>query len=96
MKASASWCTPVLLVSREKLSSLLKDVYCEPDAMCNFMGNERWISKFDNVFHDEFASSKPTPWIVGNSGHVAGTVRTAGGEGHTAGNVTFLAVYEAG
>ena len=64
--------------------------------MCNFMGNERWISKFDNVFHDEFASSKPTPWIVGNSGHVAGTVRTAGGEGHTAGNVTFLAVYEAG
>lgn len=66
------------------------------DAMCNFMGNERWVSKFDNVFHEEFASSTPTPWIVKHSGRVAGAVRTAGGQGHTAGNVTFVAVDEAG
>lgn len=64
--------------------------------MCNFMGNERWVSKFDNVFHEEFASSKPTPWIVGGSRRIAGTVRTAGGGGFTAGNVTFLTVHEAG
>lgn len=64
--------------------------------MCNFMGNERWVSKFDNVFHEEFQSSEPSPWVVKRSGRVAGTVRAAGGYGHTAGNVTFLAVHEAG
>ena len=64
--------------------------------MCNFMGNERWVSKFDNVFHDEFASSKPIPWITKGGARVAGTVRTAGGNGFTAGNVTFLTVHEAG
>ena len=68
----------------------------EPDAMCNFMGNERWVSKFDNVFHEEFASSEPTPWIIKNDRRIAGTVRTAGGDGFTAGNVTFLTVHEAG
>ena len=66
------------------------------DAMCNFMGNERWVSKFDNVFHEEFASSKPIPWITRDGGRVAGTVRTAGGNGFTAGNITFLIVHEAG
>ena len=60
------------------------------------MGNERWVSKFDNVFHDEFSSSEPIPWIVKGSKRVAGTVRTAGGYGSTAGNVTFVAVHEAG
>ena len=68
----------------------------EPDAMCNFMGNERWVSKFDNVFHEEFASSSPTPWVIKGSRRVAGTVRTAGGSGLTAGNVTFVTVHEAG
>jgi cathepsin A (carboxypeptidase C) len=68
----------------------------EPDAMCNFMGNERWVSKFDNVFHEEFASSKPTPWTIKHSDRVAGTVRTAGGNGHSAGNVTFVVVHESG
>ncbi|KAF9789593.1 serine carboxypeptidase [Thelephora terrestris] len=66
------------------------------DAMCNFMGNERWVSKFENIFHEEFLYAEPTPWIIKHSGRVAGTVRTVGGGGHTAGNVTFLAVDEAG
>ena len=66
------------------------------DAMCNFMGNERWVSKFDSVFHEEFDSSQPQPWVVKYSGRVAGTVRTAGGGGHTGGNVTFVVVHEAG
>jgi cathepsin A (carboxypeptidase C) len=66
------------------------------DAMCNFMGNERWVSKFDNVFHEEFASSGAVPWVIKGSGRVAGTVRTAGGNGFTAGNVTFLTVHESG
>ena len=64
--------------------------------MCNFMGNERWVSKFDNIFHEEFASTEPLPWITEQSGRVAGTVRTAGGGGSTAGNVTFITVHEAG
>jgi cathepsin A (carboxypeptidase C) len=64
--------------------------------MCNFMGNERWVSKFENVFHSEFASSEPAPWVVKGDRRIAGTVRTAGGNGHTAGNVTFVTVHEAG
>ena len=68
----------------------------ELDAMCNFMGNERWVSKFDNVFHEEFTSSESVPWIIEGTERVAGTVRIAGGDGFTAGNVTFLTVHEAG
>ena len=60
------------------------------------MGNERWVSKFENIFHEEFLSSEHVPWVIEHSGRVAGTVRTAGGGGRTAGNVTFLAVDEAG
>ena len=75
---------------------LLKCAHYEPDAMCNFMGNERWVSKFDNIFHEEFASALSVPWTVKHSGRTAGTVRTAGGSGSTAGNVTFITVHEAG
>ena len=86
----------VLLVCVRRLSKLLESVDHELDAMCNFMGNERWVSKFENIFHEEFLSSEHVPWVIERSGRVAGTVRTAGGGGHTAGNVTFLAVDEAG
>ena len=36
------------------------------------------------------------PWVTTESGVLAGTVRTAGGDGETAGNVTFVTVHEAG
>ena len=59
------------------------------------MGNERWVSKFENIFHEELPSEYVT-WVIELSGRVVGTVRVAGGGSRTAGNVTFLAVDEAG
>lgn len=66
------------------------------DAMCNYMGNERWVSKFANVYHEEFVASEGEPWVMRTSGREAGLIRTAGGRGSTAGNVTFVNVFEAG
>lgn len=64
--------------------------------MCNYMGNERWVSKFENAYHEEFVASEETPWVTRASRRKAGWVRTAGGRGSTAGNVTFVNVFEAG
>ncbi|KLO10066.1 serine carboxypeptidase [Schizopora paradoxa] len=66
------------------------------DSMCNFIGNERWVVDFENVFHDEFVKAKPKPWITLQEKVTFGTVRSAGGGGLTAGNVTFVTVHEAG
>jgi len=66
------------------------------DSMCNYLGQERWVTDFDNVYHSEFSSSVPIPWIVAETGKIAGEVRSAGGDGFTAGNVTFVTVHEAG
>ena len=66
------------------------------DAMCNYMGNERWVSKFANVYHEEFVASEEKPWVTRESKRMAGLVRTAGGRGSTAGNVTFVNVFDAG
>ena len=85
----------VLLVCVLRLSDLQESADREPDSMCNFMGNERWVSKFENVFHEEFLSSEHVPWVIEHSGRLAGTAMTAGDGGRTAGNVTFLAVDEA-
>ena len=66
------------------------------DAMCNYMGNERWVNKFANVYHEEFVASEGEPWVTRSSRRRAGTIRTAGGRGSTAGNLTFVNVFEAG
>ncbi|KIY63058.1 serine carboxypeptidase [Cylindrobasidium torrendii FP15055 ss-10] len=66
------------------------------DMMCNYMGNERWVEALDTVFSEEFLSSPSEPWVTLKSGKVAGTVRSAGGQGFTAGNVTFVNVHDAG
>ncbi|KAG6811216.1 hypothetical protein H0H92_008511 [Tricholoma furcatifolium] len=66
------------------------------DMMCNFIGNERWVEQLDTKFHTEFSATKPVPWVTTKSGKLAGEVRSAGGAGFTAGNVTFVTVYEAG
>ena len=50
----------------------------------------------DSKFHDEFAASEAQPWITLSGGKIAGTVRTAGANEFTAGNVTFVTVYDAG
>ncbi|KAL0567380.1 hypothetical protein V5O48_014608, partial [Marasmius crinis-equi] len=65
------------------------------DMMCNYIDNERWVSELETRFQSEFAKAKPIPWIEPN-GRQAGNVRSAGGGGFTAGNVTFVEVFEAG
>lgn len=59
-------------------------------------GNERWLEQLETKFHNEFSSTKAVPWITASSGKLAGEVRSAGGAGFTAGNVTFVTVFEAG
>ncbi|KAI0053413.1 serine carboxypeptidase [Auriscalpium vulgare] len=66
------------------------------DAMCNFIGNERWMAQLEHKFHKEFAASTSEKWVTAGTGRVAGEVRSAGGGGFGAGNVTFVQVYEAG
>jgi len=66
------------------------------DMMCNYMGNERWLENLDSAFYDEFSSAKLVPWVIAKSGKLAGEIRSAGGAGFTAGNVTFVNVHEAG
>ncbi|KAH7882369.1 Alpha/Beta hydrolase protein [Phlebopus sp. FC_14] len=68
----------------------------DADMMCNYIGNERWLEVLDTKFLDEFTSAPTEQWVTMQSGKVAGTVRSAGGGGSGAGNVTFVAVYEAG
>lgn len=64
------------------------------DAACNALGQSRWVEKFSSFFHDEYAQAPTLSWRV--NGQVAGTVRTAGGDGTTAGNITLVTIHEAG
>ncbi|KAH9037045.1 carboxypeptidase C, partial [Lactarius hengduanensis] len=59
-------------------------------------GNEAWVENLEHKFHKEFKAAPPIQWVIERSGRVAGEVRTAGGGGTGAGNVTFVNVYEAG
>jgi len=54
------------------------------------------LEKFESVFKEGFLAGKHIPWITEDSQKVAGSVRSAGGNGFTAGNVTFVIVNEAG
>ncbi|KAJ2929431.1 hypothetical protein H1R20_g7659, partial [Candolleomyces eurysporus] len=66
------------------------------DMMCNFIGNERWLDALETKFSEEFRKTKAVPWVTLSGGNVAGKVRSAGSSSFTAGNVTFVEVYEAG
>ncbi|KAH9831752.1 Alpha/Beta hydrolase protein [Rhodofomes roseus] len=66
------------------------------DMMCNFIGNERWVEQLDTRFQKEFVAKKAAPWVTTETGVLAGTVRSAGGNDETAGNITFVTVHEAG
>lgn len=66
------------------------------DMMCNYIGNERWVEAMQNDFQEEFVAATTEPWVTIESGRPAGSVRTAGSNGRTAGNVTFVTVYQAG
>ncbi|KIM82260.1 hypothetical protein PILCRDRAFT_820643 [Piloderma croceum F 1598] len=88
--------TPLLLTDLINTGVRLLVYAGNADMMCNYIGNERWLEELDTVFHKEFASAKTEPWITIESATEAGTVRSAGGSGKTAGNVTFVTVHEAG
>jgi len=66
------------------------------DMMCNYIGNEAWVENLETKFHKEFKAAPTIQWVIERSGRVAGEVRSAGGGGFGAGNVTFVNVHEAG
>jgi cathepsin A (carboxypeptidase C) len=59
-------------------------------------GNERWVSLLNTKFHEEYTAAKFVPWVTLESGKMAGEVRSAGGGGFRAGNVTYVTVFDAG
>ncbi|GHJ88906.1 hypothetical protein NliqN6_5308 [Naganishia liquefaciens] len=62
------------------------------DMMCNFIGNEQWMDVLPTKYLNEFLNSTATPFIDSDKRN-AGYVRSAG---KGAGNVAYMAVYEAG
>lgn len=62
------------------------------DMMCNFIGNEHWVDALETSFQSAFLNSSATPLIDTDKNEV-GYVRSAG---KGAGNVAFVAIYEAG
>ncbi|KAG8739484.1 hypothetical protein FRC10_005580 [Ceratobasidium sp. 414] len=69
------------------------------DFMCNAIGNLQWLETLETSFQAEFNAAKQAPYIPLSSktNKPAGFVKTAGGRGKfTAGNVTYVQIYEAG
>ncbi|KAH8833387.1 serine carboxypeptidase [Flagelloscypha sp. PMI_526] len=64
------------------------------DTLCEHTGSEKMVQSIESVFQEAFNRTPLRPWFTGN-GTIAGTVRSAG-EPSTAGNVTFVRVYDAG
>ncbi|KAK7060114.1 hypothetical protein VNI00_000878 [Paramarasmius palmivorus] len=65
----------------------------DTDTICtNFIGQHRYVEALDTEFHDEFAKAKLLPWHDSVTGRLVGQVRSAG----SAGNVTYVRVYDAG
>ena len=66
------------------------------DGACNVLGQSRWVEKLPSIFRNEYAQALTLAWRAKSSGGVVGTVRTVGGGGETAGNITFVTIHEAG
>lgn len=66
------------------------------DAACNALGQSRWVENLPSVFHKEYAQTPTLAWRIKSTGEVAGTVRAVGGDGTTAGNISFVTIHEAG
>ncbi|KAF8602051.1 carboxypeptidase C [Ceratobasidium sp. AG-I] len=69
------------------------------DFMCNAIGNLEWLEALETSFQADFKAAKKAPYIPLSSktNKPAGFVKTAGGKGlFTAGNVTYVQIYEAG
>lgn len=59
----------------------------DKDYICNWLGNQDWTNKLEWSLHDEFADALLVPWYI--DGKEAGRTKSAG-------NFTFLRVYDAG
>ncbi|KEP49632.1 serine carboxypeptidase [Rhizoctonia solani 123E] len=69
------------------------------DFMCNAIGNLQWLEKLETSFQADFQAAKQIPFVPlsSKSNKPAGFVKTAGGNGKfTAGNVTYVQIYDAG
>ena len=66
------------------------------DYMCNFIGNEAWLEALESKYHNAFVAAAKQPWITLAEGKIAGQVRSAGATETTAGNVTYVEVFDAG
>ena len=64
---------------------------CQPDIFA-VIGNEQWMDVLPTKYLNEFLNSTATPFIDSDKRN-AGYVRSAG---KGAGNVAYMAVYEAG
>ncbi|KZV85939.1 peptidase S10, serine carboxypeptidase [Exidia glandulosa HHB12029] len=62
------------------------------DAVCNWMGVEKWMEKLESKFQVEFALTRRVPWFTKDS-KLAGSVRAAGAG---AGEYAFVKVHDAG
>jgi cathepsin A (carboxypeptidase C) len=54
------------------------------------------MEALDSQFQSEFLQAASEPMVLASSGKPTGRVRTAGSDGETAGNYTFVEVFEAG
>ncbi|KAH9941247.1 carboxypeptidase C [Epithele typhae] len=68
----------------------------DADMACNYVGNERWLESLESKFQTEFVKTTKQPWVTLSKGGFSGWVRSAGGDGFTAGNVTYVQVHAAG
>ena len=59
-------------------------------------GNERWLEQLETKFNTEFGKASKQPWVTLGKGDLSGWVRSAGGDGFNAGNVTYVQVHAAG
>ncbi|KAH7339033.1 serine carboxypeptidase [Rhizoctonia solani] len=69
------------------------------DFMCNAIGNLQWLEKLETSFQADFQAAKHVPFVPLSSktNKPAGFVKTAGGKGQfTAGNITYVQIYDAG
>jgi carboxypeptidase C (cathepsin A) len=57
-----------------------------------FVITQHWVDKLETTYQAAFLNSTATPFISSNKTE-AGYVRSAG---HGAGNIAFMAIYEAG
>ncbi|KAF8687564.1 serine carboxypeptidase, partial [Rhizoctonia solani] len=67
----------------------------DTDFACNFIGAFEWMYQLDSPYAEIFRASRNTVWKL--NGKAVGEVRAAGDlGGRTAGNFTWLHIYEAG